>query len=161
MSNQMKQDVLQPKGKLTFYNKIKIVYEKEKYLKIKNYENRQAISKLRLSAHPLLIETGRIMGLDRNDRICKFCNQQKLEDEKHLIFECSKYNMLRETTFRKIKAIANIDLNETPLCSLQNLFNSLNIESLQLFGEFIKKAFSSRKSEEEEHTSYLIILPTK
>ena len=42
----------------------------ENYLKIKDYQNRKAICKLRTSSHLLKIETGRWTNIARENRIC-------------------------------------------------------------------------------------------
>ena len=57
---------------------------------------RVAMSKLLLSSHTLLIETGRWHrphSIPREDRTCNICN--KLEDEYHFIIECPLYTDLR------------------------------------------------------------------
>ena len=53
----------------------------ENYLKIKNCQNRKAISKLRTSSHLLKIEKGRWTNIARENRICTRCRQNTVEDE--------------------------------------------------------------------------------
>lgn len=63
---------------------------------------RIALSKLRLSSHTLEIEKGRYKKptpVPVNERKCTNCNV--LEDEFHLLFECSKYVQLRRKYIRK------------------------------------------------------------
>ena len=53
---------------------------------------RVAMSKLRVSSHRLLIESGRWNKphpIPRNERLCQICN--KLEDEHHFLLECSLF----------------------------------------------------------------------
>jgi hypothetical protein len=77
--------------------------------------NRSLITKIRISAHQLAIETGRYMKhpLPVPERFCKNC-KNKVEDEKHFILYCPLYkNKLvgtysyfsyeRPIKFRKIK----------------------------------------------------------
>ena len=76
------------KDRLTPLAKMKTgKYEIEKYLSLKSYENRRAFSKLRIRSHNLLVETGKWYNIEINQRICKQCDQCKIEDEFHLIFE--------------------------------------------------------------------------
>ena len=51
------------------------------------------ITRWRLSCIPLQIEVGRYKGLEREDRLCPFCDV--LEDEKHAIFSCEAYQEIR------------------------------------------------------------------
>ena len=55
---------------------------------------RKYISKFRISAHSLNIETGRHQGIDRIQRKCTKCQQQEIEDEFHFILKCPFYNDL-------------------------------------------------------------------
>jgi hypothetical protein len=51
---------LKENGKLKFLSKIKMNFEMEKYLiEIQNVKHRQAVTKLRISAQRLPVETGR------------------------------------------------------------------------------------------------------
>ena len=74
----------------TFY-KIIVSFDLQFYLKCDlPCHFRVAMSKLLLSSHNLLIETGswhRPHSIPREDRTCNICN--KLEDEHHFIIECS------------------------------------------------------------------------
>jgi hypothetical protein len=46
------------------------------------------ICKYRIHAHSLKIETGRYLSIDRQERICDFCNDSCIEDEFHFILKC-------------------------------------------------------------------------
>ena len=87
----------------------------EKYLdSIKNIKNRTAFTKIRLSNHELMIEKGRHQGLQENQRLCPFCDNQ-IENEQHFAMECPTYNVLRQNLFD------NITDNEN-----ENEFNGLD-----------------------------------
>ena len=61
-------------GKLSTYLTVKNNFGFEKYLdKIKNFEQRRTLTRFRISAHKLAIETGRYKGIPRHDRICTRC----------------------------------------------------------------------------------------
>ncbi len=49
---------------------------------------RSLISQLRLGILPINIETGRYTSTPEHDRICGMCNQNRVENEAHFMFEC-------------------------------------------------------------------------
>ena len=83
-------------------------YEMEKYLSLKSFENRRTLSKLRIRSHNLHVETGKWYNIEMNQRICKQCDQYKIEDEFHLIFEC-KYSELQINAFSTIEKHEDIN----------------------------------------------------
>ena len=134
-------------NKLSFLSSLKDTYNKESYLKINNYENRNAITKLRTSNHLLAIETGRWNNIPRENRICTQCRQNKIEDEYHFLFECPKHTNIRNASFEIIKTNTNINLSD-PSKQMENLkllFNSDSMTSLNTLGKFIKNALSNRE----------------
>ena len=103
-------------------------YEIEKYLSLKSYENRRALSKLRIRSHNLLVETGKWYNIEINQRICKQCDQYKIEDEFHLIFECPKYSELRINAFSTIEKNEDINLaHDSNVEDLQYLFSQASL----------------------------------
>ena len=81
------------KGKFLFYRSFKKDFKYEDYLNTPRSEARKDFTKLRISAHALLIEKGRYSQDARNERKCPLC-KEKVEDEQHL-FECRRYATLR------------------------------------------------------------------
>ena len=100
---------------------------------------RVAMSKLLLSSHNLLIETGlwhRPRSIPREDRTCNMCN--KLEDEYHFIIECSLNTDLRRTYIpRYYWCNAN-------MYKLHELFCSKNRKLILRLSTYIYKAFQLR-----------------
>ena len=90
---------------------------------------------------------GRWSKVERENRICKQCAEHKIEDEIHLLFECTKYTAGRKTTFEIIKGTTNIDLSikGNEIENLQLLFNSSSLSSLNALGKFIKDSLSNRE----------------
>jgi hypothetical protein len=43
---------------------------------------------VRVSAHPLNIETGRYKNIIRSERKCRNCSEGDIEDEKHFVVDC-------------------------------------------------------------------------
>ena len=56
--------------KMNIFTQTKDQYNKETYLNLKNYGNRDAITKLRLSSHNLAINTARWYNLPDHQKIC-------------------------------------------------------------------------------------------
>ncbi len=65
----------------------------EPYLKVQCPKYRIAISRIRMSAHNLVIETGRHKSQSSDVRLCSHCNVP--ETEMHHIMYCTKYDTLR------------------------------------------------------------------
>ena len=80
---------------------------------------RSLLCQLRLGILPLEVEVGRF-GLKSNDgqvkripleeRICKLCNMNKVEDEMHFLIECTLYERERQVLFENLKICENIDM---------------------------------------------------
>ena len=87
--------------KLSYYNSIKSVFEREPYLdQCMGFSRRHCTTQLRISAHDLQIERGRYVNMPRKERICTWCKttlgQNIIEDEKHTLFDCDLYSTIRK-----------------------------------------------------------------
>ena len=96
-------------NKLRTYCSFKKTFSKEKYLTLIDPQNRIALSRLRLSAHKLYIETGRYNSKNHyvkpSDRICSLCTMNMCEDEIHFLTTCPLYNTLREKLYLTISEL--------------------------------------------------------
>ena len=65
---------------------------------------RHAFTKLRISAHPLAIETGRYTKpiTERVNRLCKLCNNGTVEDEEHFLIICPTFLHQRSCLWKEI-----------------------------------------------------------
>ena len=59
---------------------------------LNNRCDRAAICKIRISAHPLMIERRRHLNIPRTERYCLLCKSNQIEDEKHFLLHCKKFN---------------------------------------------------------------------
>ena len=134
-------------SKLHFLNYFKKEFKTENYLKIKNFENRRALTKLRTSSHNLAIETGRWSKIERKNRLCEQCTENIIEDEIHFLFDCKKYSSNRNITFKYIKYQTGLDLHNkwNRIDDLKSLFEIDNIKVLNTLGNFIKTSFEKRE----------------
>ncbi len=63
------------------------------------------LAQLRCGILPLHIETGRWYGVKEEDRLCKACNNNQIENEYHFIFHCNAYSTLRTTFYHASKPV--------------------------------------------------------
>ncbi len=94
-------------NKLQCYSTLNRTTTFANYLLIKPFKERQILSKYRLSDHDLEIERGRHRQTwsEREQRICRHCDLQQIEDEKHFLMMCPKYLHVRETFLPRFKAL--------------------------------------------------------
>jgi hypothetical protein len=92
------------------------------------------ICKYRIHAHSLKIETGRYLNIDRQERICDFCNDSCIEDEFHLIL---KWKIMM--TCRK-KYIKPYYWKIAYAFKLVQLLSVCNIKELNNLGKFLYSA---------------------
>ena len=80
----------------------------EKYLNFHpDFHKRKSITKLRISAHRLEIELGRYQiknkrKIEAKERLCQICQTNEVEDEKHLLLSCPKYDSHRKIMLKKL-----------------------------------------------------------
>ena len=75
----------------------------EPYVQINmNRKYRSVLAQLRSGILPLEIECGRWKGLEVNERICRVCNQNVVEDEHHFVLDCPLYDDERSHYIEKL-----------------------------------------------------------
>ena len=133
-------------GKLRTYRTFKHDFRMEAYLNLPVYL-RIPVTKFRVSAHPLRIETGRYalpQPIPPGERYCWFC-QNTVEDEVHFLLECPAYEDNRKHLQR-----SNTNLNRNfvhwPNGFKFNFIMQNKDPSLQLaLAKFIKKSLEKRQ----------------
>ena len=86
-----KSDIL-TKPKLRTYIKFKNEYNVEGYVKYCNSRRKRSLlAQFRMDILPLAIETGRFKGINVNERYCLFCPNVQVQDDSHMLCECSLY----------------------------------------------------------------------
>ena len=127
---------------LFVYMHLKENFNRTNYLNkmtITTYRN--AVAKLRLSAHNLFIEIGRHRNIVRNERICSLCTLNEVEDEYHFLLICPAYNELRHLYLKKYY------YNNPSMLKLIQLLNCENVKVLNGIGIFYIKVNEMRKNE--------------
>ena len=131
----------QHKNKLRTYRQIKSDMNFENYLEdIKNPQYRSAMTKLRISAHILHIETGRYTNTTLSSRTCPVCKQGEIEDEEHFLLRCTGYQNERKELFNKLNLYSG--------SSMDNLIKILKIKDnnkLVEISKFIQQGFKIRE----------------
>ena len=106
IANQNWHAELSNSSKLESYQSYKSVLEFESYLSSHIYfKHRIALTRFRCSQHKLLIEQGRHIKIDKQNRFCKYClslGQSLLENEQHFLLICPLYTDLRKQLLSKI-----------------------------------------------------------
>ena len=87
---------------LSLLKNVKYSYQQVQYLnKLLNKKYSNAIAKLKLSPHPLLIETERYCVISQENRTCNYYDIDDIEDDIHFVRKCPKYTFLRNTYIPK------------------------------------------------------------
>ena len=64
-----------------------------------------------LSLHNLAISTAKWYKLPDDQKMCRYCRRNDIENEIHVLFDCDNYKALRQDTFKNIKGVDNTELN--------------------------------------------------
>ena len=89
-------------NRLQMYSRYKHNFQIENYLDfIYEKKFKTAFTKFRLSSHDLAIERGRYENIPRDERICKNCNLNMVENEFHFLLVCPKYRDLRRKYLKR------------------------------------------------------------
>ncbi len=127
-------------AKLRTYVTIKHAYKTELYVKSTiSKQARSHLAQLRCGVLPLNVETGRYTGLPPEQRICKMCNQNTIEDETHFILNCDKYQIERIPISQKLSNHPEITTDSEKLNFILNT-------CFKAASTFIIKAFTKRRS---------------
>ena len=117
-------------SRLNTYKLINDDFSPPKHLDLP-YQLRKVISRTRCSNHPLEIEKGRHKNpiIPRQERFCKLCYDQVVEDEDHFILRCITYSHLRD----------HYQINQ------DNVQDVLNMEDQHRLAKFLLSAYELRE----------------
>ena len=132
-------------GKLRTYSKFKSSFCLENYIIQFPLHMRQNLTKLRISAHHLAIETGRYSQPKTpiEKRLCFYCKQ--IEDEFHLLFECNLYEEDRLRFTDQLSQFSCLNVRST-----REMFHTLmscmqgDLEVGRVLCDFINSCFNKR-----------------
>ena len=131
------------KPKLRYYIQHKQNIETEQYIKKSiSRSKRSLLAQLRTGILPLHIETGRYYRTLLENRICRVCKMNNIEDEVHFLCSCTIYNAQREKLYQKISIkIPNVD-NLSPL---EQFISIMNFDS-HIVATYVEEIWNIRKS---------------
>jgi hypothetical protein len=140
------------KNKLKTYHLFKKDFKYEKYLDLQSrFGNRRLITKFRISAHRLEIETGRYNSrksnksrVDENERICKLCNLNEVENEIHVLLKCPKYDPERKSMVDRMETIYPIFAALDPEGKFQFLMGCCDWEATDILKTMLVKIRRTR-----------------
>ena len=129
---------VQTQPKLRTYRTFKHMFKCEDYvtMDLKKHE-RSLLAQFRCGILPLRIETGRYRGESPDQRICVYCNQDAVEDEKHMLLHCDMYSHIRADL------LGNLLPNTL---SADDNFVTLVNEHVRKTAKFVTKAYLKRRS---------------
>jgi hypothetical protein len=133
--------------KLRSYCCFKKSFNSENYVVMFHRSLRAPFSKLRISAHSLMIEKGRhyTPKIEPQDRLCKLCNLNAVEDEFHFMMICPFYSDLRSKLLTDINEISDVDnLSDNEIFLF--LMGATDYDCILPVIKFVKSAFESRIS---------------
>ena len=135
-------------SKATLYKTHKQNISLEKYLiKIQKRKVRSTITKIRLSDHCLAIEKGRHSKpkTEKHHRICRLCNENKIEDEIHFTMQCKTFTTERKSFNSNLIEICP-NYKNIPTDEQKYIFLQTNEDNcfLELFGEYILTIHNKR-----------------
>ena len=101
------------------------------------------LARFRCSSHNLQIETDRKHGIEKNQRLCRFCEANEIEDEFHFLLICSFIEHLRK------KYIDHYYYNPPSEAKFTELLTHENVETIQRLAAFMFHAFNIRNCANE------------
>ena len=131
---------LENSNRARFYRSLDLTFSHSLFLKsIECKPHRQALTKLIVSSHHLNIESGRWKRpkTPSNMRFCSAC-AGKIEDEYHLLLECSLYNDIRS------RLIPKYYWTRPSMFKAVNLINCKQKKVIQNVAKFVFLAFKRR-----------------
>ena len=133
--------------KLYLFKNSKTLLQPSQYLlKIKDWKRRSLLAKFRLGTTELELEKGRKTGVPREQRFCRLCNTNNVENEVHFLLECPSLNHARLNPMNKIITL-NPALSKLPNSEKLNyLYFNENIprKELDLASELLASLQSAR-----------------
>ena len=108
-----------------------------------NFKYKTSLSRFRMSNHNLMIEKGRHLNIDRNNRYCKFC-KNKIEDEQHFLINCPLYITER----KNLEIICNKTCNKFETLTDEQKFifimSNENADIIKALGKFVFASMTIR-----------------
>ena len=129
-------------NKLRFYKTLKGSFTQEPYItNILNKSQRAWLTRYRVSAVPSLgIESGRYTRpvTPVSSRICRYCSDNRVDDEKHAILECKTFSIKRNCFFGKISSLLPKFVGMSPDHQLLSILCPIKSEIAVCVSKYLK-----------------------
>jgi hypothetical protein len=127
---------------LSLYKEFKTSFVYEHYLDVLPKSLRLYLCRLRLSAHPLRIQTGRYNRnrIQREERYCLCCNTRDIEDEFHFVCICPCFDLIRKKYIKRYYYI------RPSVIKFIEMLNTNNKQKLIKLSLFVKEALCLRRT---------------
>ena len=123
---------------------IKNKYCVESYVKLNLKRNeRSVLAQIRCGILPRHIETGRFVRTEIENRVCKICNTNSVENEYHFLFHCDFYRHERDAFTKGLLDNYKNFNRLSDACKLKLLFN---LEPQKL-GKYASKLWTLRQQQ--------------
>ena len=131
--------------RITFFLKLKNSLKRKVSINLNNFNNRNAITKIRFSSHNLALNTTKWYNLQEGMKICKNYEKKEIENEIHIIFSCNKYDNIRKKAFNNTNEVDNIKLQiGNKIEKLKLFFAEGSLKALNIFRQLLITAFEYR-----------------
>ena len=113
-------------------------------LLLPNLKHMSTIARFRMSSHTLGIETGRHAKpkIAKEERKCRYCNLDDVEDEKHFLLKCPLYSEERLSLFKSV--VLNVSAMSQGDVFMY-LLSSKEPTTVKALGIFLHNAFMKRE----------------
>ena len=140
-------------NKLRLYKQLKGSFKTEPYIDMVNNRNQRcSLSRMRISAHHLHIETGRYSRPKPTpiiDRTCKYCSEGVLDDESHFLLTCRTFENKRLCFFKRLTTILPNFIDLPNNHKLATILCPASPTAAKLSNKFIDILFCNRKKLDE------------
>ena len=151
-------------NKLRFYKQFKGSFTTEPYIDlVKNRNQRSSLTRMRISAHHLAIETGRWtkpIPTPMANRLCKYCSEEAVDSEAHFLLHCPTFNEKRNCLIGKLSCLIPTIRHLSDKALLVTLLCPVTAQVAKLINKFILIMFKARdKIQGGLHASLLTFPP--
>jgi len=147
--------------KLRTYIRFKQKFVMESYLiSCLNYSHRKSFTKLRISAHPLCIETDRYKTpkVPADKRYCLLCKNHQVETEQHFLLSCPSLSDIRSDFLDSLRFFVDLDsLSADELFNLLMSYNSGDPEISKVVIRCVYTLFEKRKTILESDATWKLV----
>ena len=151
-------------NKLRFYKKLKGTFRTEPYIEnICNRSQRAFLSRYRVSAHRLRVETGRYSSpvTPLCDRIFLFCDSKECDTEEHFILHCRTFTLKRNCFFGRMSALIPEFVNMCDRDKLLTVLCPAKTDVAKTVSKFLGIMSETRKHLENGLSSDMLNIYTK